>query len=521
VAGGRRVALLFALSLCALGCLAQPKVLRYASQVDPGSMDPHAVASAYNARVLNQVYEPLVGRDERFRIAPRLALSWAPIEGGWRFKLRPGVKFHDGAPFSADDVVFSVERGLAPSSQLRVALPNVTGARRVDDLTVDVLTSAVTPTLPLAMTNFRIMSRAWASKHHVEKPQNFNAKEETFATRNANGTGPFVLKRWDPDSRTVLTANPGYWGQRGNVSEAQYLVIATAATRMAGLLSGEIDIVVDPSIQDVEKLRQSPGVVIGQAVGVNAQYMSFNFAHDRLKYGEAGGRNPFRDLRVRQAVRYAIDVRALQSKVMRGFGKIGSALFSPAVDGWEPRFERVTPYEPERARALLKDAGYPDGFSVTLDCSIQAPADAICQAIAGMLARVGIRVTHQPLQFNQLLPKVTSGDSSMFVIGWQPLTIDAEGVLVPLAHSRNPRGDGQYNDGGYSNPKVDALIDLARVEPLGGKRSHLLAEAMAALDADCAFVPITYRQVVWAMRKNVKTPIMPNDSLDLRFVTLE
>ena len=479
------------------------------------------MASAYNARVLQQIYEPLVGRDEKFRIEPRLAESWTPVEGAWRFKLRRGVKFHDGTPFTADDVVFSVERGLDPNSQLRVSLPGVTGARKVDEFTVDLLTSSFTPVLPLALTNFRIMSRAWAVKHKVEKPQNFNAKEETYATRNANGTGPFMLKRWEPDTRTVLAANPAYWGRHGNLAEVHYLVVSTAATRMAGLLSGEIDFVVDPALQDIDKLRNAPGIVVGQATGLQAQYMSYDFASGKLKYGEAGGRNPFRDLKVRQAVRHAIDVAALQSKVMRGMGRTGSALFSSAVDGWDAKFAKPWPYDPERARKLLAEAGYPGGFSVTLDCSAQAPADAICQAISGMLARVGIRVAHQPLQFNILLPKVTSGDSSMYVIGWQPLTADAEGVLVPLAHSRNARGDGQYNNGRYLNAGVDAAIDRARIEPLGEKRTRLLAEAMALLDADCAYVPLIYRNVVWAMRKNVKTPVMPNDAMDLRFVSME
>ena len=504
-----------------MGCLAQPKVLRYASQFDPGTMDAHAVASAYNGRILQQIYEPLVGRDEKFRIEPRLATSWEPIAEGWRFKLRQGVKFHDGTPFTADDVVFSVERGLRPESQLRVSLPNVTGARKVDDFTVDLLTSGPTPVLPLAITNFRIMSRAWAAKHKVERPQNFNAKEETFATRNTNGTGPFMLKSWVPDTKTVLVANPDYWGRHGNVTEVQYLVVATAATRMAGLISGEIDFVVDPALQDVEKLRGAPGIVVGQTTGVQAQYMSFGFADEKLKYGEANGRNPFRDIKVRLAVRHAIDVKALQSKVMRNMGSIGSALFSSAVDGWDPKFAQPAAYDPERSKKLLAEAGYPKGFSVTLDCSNAAPADAICQAVAGMLARVGIRVTHQPLPFNLLLPKVTKGDSSMFVIGWQPLTADAEGVLVPLAHTQNARGDGQYNNGGYSNAKVDAAIDAARVVPLGEKRTKMLTEAMTVLEEDAAFIPLSYRNIVWIMNKRVKTPVMPNDSLDLRFVEME
>src|SRR5450755_2059662 len=227
-------------------CEGFARTLRYASQIDPGTMDPHGIASLYNTRVVGQIYEPLVGRDEEFRIAPRLALSWSLVEPtAWRFKLRPGVKFHDGTPFTAADVVFSVERALAPTSQQKQTLPNVTGARRIDDLTVDIVTSQPTPTLPLALTNLRIMSKAWCVKHHVERPLDFNAKEETFATRNTNGTGPYILKQWDADVKTVLVANPSYWGQHGNVTEAHFLAVGSGATRLSGLVSGELDLVVD------------------------------------------------------------------------------------------------------------------------------------------------------------------------------------------------------------------------------------------------------------------------------------
>ncbi len=515
--------LLFALGLALVPAHdAAAKVLRYASQVDPGTMDPHAMASLYNTRVIGQIYEPLVGRDEKFRIAPRLALSWSTIEPKvWRFKLRPGVKFHDGTPFTADDVVFSVERALSPTSQQKPSLPNVTGARKVDALTVDLITSQPTPVLPLALTNFRVMSKAWSVKHHVEKPLDFNAKEETFATRNTNGTGPYMLKQWDADVKAVLVANPSYWGQHGNVTEAIYLVVGSGATRMSGLISGELDFVIDAGVQDIERLSRMPDVTIGQSEGLGAQYLGFDFAHDRLVHGDAQGTNPFRVAKVRQAVRLAIDVEAIRTKVMRNLSTNGSAIYTPMVDGWDPRFAKPAPYDPERARALLKEAGYPNGFSVTLDCSLQAPADAVGQAVAGMLARVGIRVAYQPSTFNVLLPKLTGHDSSLYVIGWTPFTADAEGVLVPLAHSPTAPGTGDFNFGGYSNAKVDDLLDRARVELDVAKRRALLVEAMTALDADAAFVPLVYRRVVWAMRKNVTTPILPNDNLDLRFVNID
>jgi peptide/nickel transport system substrate-binding protein len=516
-----RLALALAALCMALGAFAKP--LRYASQFDPGTMDPHALASVYNNRVLSQIYEPLVGRDESFRLEPRLALSWMPLEGGkgWRFKLRPNVKFHEGEPFTAEDVVFSVTRALQPTSAHKSALPNVTSARKVDDLTVDILTSEPTPVLPLALFNLRLMSKSWSVKHKVEKPQDYKAKEESYATRNTNGTGPYKLVRWDNDVKTTLVANDKYYGKRGNVTEATYFVVGSAATRAAALMSGEMDIVVDPAVQDLDRLRAAPDVKVEQAMGSGTQFLGFDHAHEKLLHGDAGGRNPFRDPRVRQAVWLAIDMAALQTKVMRGTGGIGRSIFSPAVDGYDRRFDAKPVYDPQRAKALLKEAGYPNGFTVDLDCSSQQPADAIGQAISGMLARVGIRVAYRPLPFNILLPKLTSGDTSLYVLGWTPATVEPEGVLVPLAHSRSGPGVGEYNFGGYSNPQVDQLIDRGRVEFDPAKRAALFTEAMSVMASEAAFVPLIHRHVTWAMRRNVKAVLRPNDNVDLRFVDID
>lgn len=515
---------LFPLLAClCLACTgAAAATLRYASQFDPGTMDPHAIASLYNTRVLSQVYDPLVQRDEQFRPEPALALSWTPLERGkgWRFKLRPGVRFHDGTPFTADDVVFSVERVLAPTSAQKVTLPNVTGARKVDDLTVELLTSKATPLLPVASTNFRVMSRAWCVKHHAERPQDYKSKEETFTTRNANGTGPYKLVQWTPDVKTVLVANPAYWGRRGNVTEAQYLVIGTGATRISGLVSGELDLVIDPSLQDLERLKRVPHVKLMSTISNSLQYLGFDYAHERLAHGDAGGRNPFRDLRVRQAIRYAIDVKALQSKVMRGAGGIGRAMFSPTIAGYDPRFDAVWPYDPMKAKQLLAAAGYPNGFSVELDCSSQQPADAMGQAISAMLARIGIRVAYHPLPFNVLLPKLNASDSSMYIIGWNTGTAEAEQALVPILHTTRSTGEGEHNFGHYSNPEVDALLDQGSVEFSPEKRKPIFIQAMEVLDADVAFIPLTYRHVVWGMRDNVQTVVRPNDTLELRFTNV-
>src|SRR5258706_2825727 len=358
------------------------KLLRYASQIDPGTMDPHALASVYNNRVLSQIYESLLDRDERFKPTARLALSWTALDGGkgWRFKLRPGVKFHDGTPFTADDVAFNVKRALDPISAYKTSLPNVTGAQKVDELTVDLLTSQPTPVLPLQLTNLRLMSKSWCEKHHVEHPQDYRGKEETFAARNANGTGAFKLVRWETDVKTVLAANENYWGTRGNVTEAQYLVVGSAATRVAGLISGEIDIVIDPAVQDVIRLRTQPGITIGETTGTGTNFLGFNHARADIGNGTKG--NPFIDARGLRAVRAAIDVDALESKVMRDTATTGRALYTSVIDGFDPRFNKPAPYDLARAKALLKEAGYADGFATELDCSAQQPTDSLCQAIA-------------------------------------------------------------------------------------------------------------------------------------------
>ena len=511
------------LAAAALACAppAAAKTLRYASQVDPGTMDPHAIASLYNNRVLSQIYEALVDRDEQFRPTGRLALSWTPLEGGrgWRFTLRPGVRFHDGTPFTADDVVFNVKRALDPLSAMKTTLPNVTQARKVDDLTVDLLTSQPTPVLPLTLINLRLVSKAWCEKHRVERPQDFRAKEETYATRHANGTGPYRLVQWDTDVKTVLAASPNYWGKRGNVTEAHYLVVNSAATRVAGLMSGEIDIVVDPAVQDVVRLRRQPNITMVEATATGTQFLGFHHARAELGNGTKG--NPLKDARVRQAIRAALDMQALVTKVMRDTATPGRALYSTVADGFDPRFKGPPVHDPARAKALLKEAGYPEGFAVDLDCSSQQPTDALCQAISAMLSRVGIRAIYRPLPFNTLLPKITSGDTSMYVIGWTATTAEPEGVLVPLAHSRTAPGVGEYNFGAYSNPKVDAAIDRGRVEFDPARRAAHFTEAMLAIDADAGFVPLFYRKITWAMRKGVTAVVRPNDVLDLRFVNVQ
>jgi peptide/nickel transport system substrate-binding protein len=524
----RRMAAL-ALALLASLAAAPPapaRTLRFASAFDPQSMDPHALALLYQSRVVSQVYDSLVNRDRRFKLEPSLALSWRMVDARtWRFALRPNVRFHDGTPLTADDVVFSIERALAKPSQRAFQLRGVTGARRVDDLTVEVLLAAPDAVLPEKMIFIGIMSRAWADKHGVTRPQDFNARQETYAVRNANGTGPFMLTRYEPDARLVLTANPTWWGRGtpqggGNVTEAIYTVIQSDATRMAALATGEADFVIDPPFQDVARLQRDPRLKFASTTDIGTQYLGFDQARTELETSDIKGRNPFRDLRVRRAVYQAIDIDSIIAKVLRGQAMPTGSFVSKLVDGYVPELDRRLPYDPAAARGLLKDAGYPNGFSVQLDCVNVTFRAAVCQAISAMLAQVGIRVAFQPSPAALFFPKLTQATSGFFEFGWSPTT-DAWTMLSSIVRSYDGSGAGQFNGGRYSNPKLDALIDAIRVEPDPARRRQLVGDALGLMSDDLPLLPLYRRKLNWVMRPNIDAAPWPNDILELRFVRIE
>jgi len=500
------------------------QTLRYASAFDPNSLDPHALALVYQSRVVTQIYEGLVNRDRNFQIEPSLALSWQAIDAKtWRFKLRPGVRFHDGTPLTADDVVFSIERALAKTSQRTFQLRGVTGARRVDALTVDVLTAAPDAVLPQKIWLIAVMSRAWAEKHGVQQPQDYNAKQETYAVRNANGTGPFRLKTYEPDQRTVLVRNPDWWGwaarDGGNVQEAHYVVIQADATRLAALASGQVDFVIDPPFQDIARLKQDRTLKLTETTDIGTQYLGFDQSRSELQFGTARG-NPFKDLRVRRAVAQAIDINLIIGKVLRGQAVPAGSHLSKLVDGHVPELEKRLPYDPAAARALLKEAGYPDGFAVTLDCVNVTFRAAVCQAIAAMLTQVGIRVTFQPFPSATFFPRLTQANTSMFEFGWSP-GADPWATLNSIVRTHDGAGSGQFNGGRYSNAKLDALVDGIRVEPDLAVRRRMVGDALRLLHEELPLIPLYRRTLAWAMRPNIDAVMWPNDLLELRWVRID
>jgi peptide/nickel transport system substrate-binding protein len=510
---GRAASAALFLLFCAV---AQAKTLRYASQLDPQTLDPHAANLLATSRLTSQVYDPLVWRDKAWKPIPWLATSWQQTAPNvWRFKLREGVKFHDGTRFTADDVVFSVERALAPTSQMRTAIQGVERAQKVDDLTVDLVLKEPNPALLHHLTNFRIMSRAWAVKHRAEKPQDYKAKEDMFAVRNANGTGPFMVREFTPDVRVRLEQFRDWWGHKagafeGNVTEVVMLPINSAATRLAALMSGEVDLVIDPPTQDVARLKSSPQLRVLEGAEMRVQYLAFDMFRDELLYGSEKKKNPFKDLRVRQAVAHAIDADAIRQKVMRGLAKPAGTVISDLVAGYHPDADKRLPFDRERARKLLSEAGYANGFDVVLDCGNNQPAMDICQAVAPMLAQVGIRARPNIVVQSSFFPKIEKYDTSFYLLSWGGgVTSDALYTLNALLHSVGSKGEGDFNMGRYASPGMDKLIEQVKVEGDPAKRNEAIRQALLAANRDLPVVTLHQPLIPWAMRKNVEAWFSP------------
>ncbi len=523
-----------ACSLALAGALGLPgahaATLRIASAFDPQTMDPHSLALQYHTRVDFQIYEGLVGRDRNYRLVPVLATSWAQTDPlTWRFKLRPGVHFHDGSLFTAEDAVFSFERALMPPSQRQFVLKGVKRVRMVDPLTIDFELSAPDAWLPQKLVLVAMMSKRWAQAHHVERAQDFNARQETFAVRNANGTGAYELQRYEPDIRTTLKAFGQWWNRaspdNGNVDEVSFVTIRSDATRLAALQSGEVDLVLDPPYQDVEPLRHDPAIAVTQVADISTDYLTFDQASAALP-GVAPGpdgrpRNPFKDLRVRRAVYQAINIDLVIQKVLKGLAAPTGELLAPEFGAPAP--DHVAPrlrYDPVHARALLREAGYADGFDLTMDCVNVAFREHVCQAIAAMLTQVGIRTTLRTSASTQFFPMLTQGRVSLAEFGFTGTQEDAWQGLNGLLHTWDKDGGGTFNAGRYSNARLDALIDAVRTEPDPAKWKVLVADALGLAADDIAYVPLYRRTLSWVMQKKVHVVMLPDDTIPVRWASI-
>ena len=486
---------------------ADAKTFRWASQGDILTMDPHSQNEGLNNSASDHIYEPLINRGKTMAIEPCLAISWTQINPTtMRFKLRDKVIFHNDAIFTADDVVFSITRALEKTSDFSAYMQGIKSAKKIDSLTVDIVSDGPNPTLLDQLTEVRMMNKAWALKNNAQKPQDFKNKEETYTARNTNGTGPFILKAREPDVKTVFAVNPKWWGRRDSesIDEVIYTPIKNNATRISALLSGEIDFVLDPPVQDVPKLKENKAMKIMEGNENRTLFLNFDQGRDELLYGSKG-KNPFKDIRVRQAMLQAIDINAIYVSVMRKLSLPTMSLIAPQVRGYTKDVENRPPVDIAKAKKLMADAGFGNGFDVTLDCTDNRYINdqAICVAIAGMLAKIDIRVKVNAMPRALYFPKLQNTDTSMYLLGWGVPTFDSLYTLQSIVRTKGQGGDGTWNFSGYSNPKIDAIIDALKTEVDLKKRAELTKAALLLEQADVGHIPLHHQVIPWAMRSNI------------------
>lgn len=494
----------------------QAKTFRWASQGDPQTMDPYSQNEGLTNNFSQLIHDRLVDRDQKMNIVPGLAVSWEMVDDTtWRFKLRQGVKFHDGSPFTADDVVFSIERAQHPTSQIAQYARAVGKPVKIDDYTVELRQDKPNPIILQHLDTLFIMSKAWSVKNKVEKPLDYKAKEETYASRNANGTGPFMLKSREPGVKTVLVRNPNWWGKfEGNVTEVVYVPIASEATRVSALLSGEIDFVQDPPVQDMERLSGNPALRVLQGMENRIVFLGFDQSRDELLYSDVKGKNPFKDKRVREAFYRAIDVEAIRRKIMRGNSAPANCMTPAPVACTDPALEKRLPYDRAAAKKLLADAGYPNGFEVGMDCpnNRYINDEKICQAVAAMLAQIGVRVKLTTLPKTTYFPKLEKHDTSFYMLGWGGSVTDAQVILDPVLHTPDDKTQkGFYNYGRYADPVLDAAADAAAAEMNTQKRRALIAAALRRHNEEMHHVPLHRQVIPWAMRSKVNIVHRPDN----------
>lgn len=498
---------LIALALCAAAVAAQAQTVRIADQGDALSMDPHSLNESLQLSVDGNVYEGLVGRGKDLSLVPALATAWKQTSPTvWRFQLRKGVQFHDGTPFNAEDVLFSFARAAGDGSDLKSNVNDIKAVRKINDYEVEIETKSPFPILPNQLTTTYILSKKWCIDNHAEKPVDRRKGIENAASFRANGTGPFRLRERQPGVRTVFVRNGNYWGKiDGNVQEVIFTPIGNDATRVAALLSGEVDVMEPVPVQDIARINASPNAKVLAGPELRTIFLGMDQKRDELLYSSVKGKNPFKDKRVRQAFYEAIDINGIQKTVMRGASRPTALMVGPGVHGYEAALDKRLPYDPEAAKKLLADAGYPNGFEVAMNCpNDRYVNDArICQAVAANLARIGVKINLAAETKGTYFPKVLRRDTSFYMLGWTPSTYDAHDALNSLMACPDDKGAGQFNLGAYCNPKLDPLIKAIQSETDQKKRDQMIHDAFVIHMDDIGHIPLHQQALAWGISKKV------------------
>ncbi|MGD1881977.1 MAG: ABC transporter substrate-binding protein [Paracoccaceae bacterium] len=504
---------------------ASAETLRWARAGDALTLDPHAQNEGPTTNLAHQIHEPLVMRDHEGTIVPALATEWGVREGSpnvWYFVLREGVSYHDGSAFNAEDVVFSLNRAMSENSDFKELLASVKEVRAVSDFEIEIETNGPNPIMPNNLTNMFIMDQDWAEANNAVAVQDYEGGEDTFAAKNANGTGPYKLVSREPDVRTVLELNNNYWGADEfplAVTRVEYTPIQNAATRVAALLSGEVDFIQDVPVQDLSRVSDTAGLEVRTTPQNRTIFFGMNVGADDLTNDDVDGKNPFADVRVRQAMNMAINRDAIQQVVMRQQSQPTGVIMPPFVNGWTEVLDEVPAGDMEAAKSLLAEAGYEDGFTVQLDCPNDRYIndEGICQAATGMLGQIGIAVNLDAKPKAQHFPLISNGETDFYMLGWGVPTYDSEYIFNFLVHTRGDKY-GSWNATGFSNPELDQKIQGLAGETDLEARNATIAEIWDVVQAETIYLPVHHQVLNWGLKEEIDTVVEAEDSPKIKYL---
>lgn len=530
----RRLALAAVCAAAAIASLTfapgvEARTLRFAFQGELKSVDPYQINESFSLSVNAAVYEGLIRRGPDMKIEPCLATSWEQLDPlHWRFHLRKGVKFDEGQDFTADDVVFSAQRVRGPGSDLKGRIPADAQVVKVDDYTVDFILKTPNPLLINEWESWGILSRKWAEEHGATEATAMNATTPPYAALHADGTGPFILVSHEPGVKTVWRRNPDWWDKpRHNLDEVIFTPIANSATRVAALLSGEIDWMDPVPLNDQARVNANPDTQVLSGPEIRTIFLGMDQSRDELGHSSVKGKNPFKDVRVRKAFYQAIDEDAINRKVMRGQATPSALMIAPSIYSESKDFRRI-PFDPDASRKLLADAGYPDGFEVQMDCPNDRYVndEQICQAVVGMLARVGVKIDLNAEPKSKFFASISAAggfNSSFYLLGWTPTTLESFNVFQYIMGCRDPKTNwGGNNVGDYCNPRVDALARQALQQADDKQRDDLFKQAWeVSLFDDVAYIPLHQQPLAWGVSRKTHVIQRPDNYYVFAWVTMD
>lgn len=509
---------LMAIALGHTANFASAETLRWGAAKDVYSLDPYSYGDSYTISFLNHVYEGLVRYNADLQIEPALATSWEIVgDNIWRFNLRKDVKFHDGADFTAKDVLASLTRVSHVTSPLRGNLPAYKSAKIVDDYTIDIELTGPYPLLLNDLTNIHVFNENWLVKNDSLLPTDVGGQKEGYATYHTNGTGPFKLESRVPDSKTTLVKFDGWWDKpQHNIDKIEFTPITSSATRVAALLGGDLDFSESAPSQDLARLAAAPGLRLLERTDLRTIMVGFN----RSEKLHNGSENQFNKLGVRQAVSHALDMDLIKKRIMRDKSRNAGTIIAPEIPGYTEALDTLPGYDIDKAKALLKENGA-EGFPFTLVCTYEnyLNEEELCNGMVSMLTRAGMKPSLDIGPSAVQAPKRTNGQADAYIIGWanEPM-LDSYSILMQMIQSKSGVA-GVFNWGNWSYPEIDKLIVQASTEMDRDKRLALQTKALEMAKQEIIMLPLHQQPIAWVMTDKVASVVQQADNKPRHWLT--